>query len=1678
MASQTQLPNAYVTLLYSSDYLSGALNLVNSLRKTNSILGKYVCLVPHDHFNYFNPFQFNLLKKNFDYLIPIDILSTPNSNLNELIHSLKRFDLVYTLSKIHVFNLFDRFNTIIYLDSDVLVLNNLDHLFQYSANLNQSHNQIIASPDSGWPDIFNSGFLVLKPSPTIFNQLINIYYNSIKENSKLSFDGADQGLLNEFFNPIGNFNTALERDWFKLSFLYNVTPNANYEYNPAFVRFFNQINSIHFIGNNKPWNTPPSTINDQPNSDNENLNQKLINKWWDLWFQVYPNNSSANNLINQNCFNPYISNSIINKNVNNTIDIAINANTAIITNVDNGNQQYTPQIDTQLLTTSELLQNVSTFIHKDSPSQPSFDVSKDHLKDDLTDNSNDDSNDNPSLFSKPFIEPNITAPPSPPSPPKRNYKNDQVIIQLLLNPDTYKSFKTVDPVQKPTPIKDLKKSFQKYQVNEWDESTIKDPNYGKPAFIPSRDNSSHNIGIIKNYYLQLKKQQQQEIRDRQIREENERKKWLENERIAKENWLKNEQIAKDEWLRNEQLAKQKENATITKQQLLKNEQLAKDEWLRNEKLAKKIQIKNENENERIAKEEWLKNEKIAKDKENQRISRDEWLRNEKLAQDRENRRIAEENWLRNEQQAKDRENERIAREKWLRDEQRAKDEWLKNEKLAKQKENDRIAKEEWLRNEKLAKDEWLRNEELAKYNFLDPNKIDTNEDTKTINYQIENKPFIEKFEDKKPGCFQTQKFDSKIPDFLSMNILKESIAKEEWLRKEKEAKEQWLENERLAREEWIRKENEYKEKQQCFSKQRALRIKQEAIQTERRRKEEEEWLGNKKKADALKEEEEKQIQIEKNNLELQKQTIKQRERAHQLLKEKEEAEWLENERKAKEEWLSKEKLAREAWLQAEREENERKKWLDAERKSREIWLAQKEKDERDWLENERKTREEWLIRTAREEEQWLKNEKKAKEEWLERERKQREIQKQLEKERYLREETQRKEQERKDRELAEWLENERKAKEEWLKGERRFAGVQRLLAKQRILLEKKSIKSKISEISADLKTNDRNIKKTTAEEDFNKTGTEKAIPEKQLSSISTEEVIEETDAFSKTTKKDTEIKTDKDFPTKEKNFKTFNIEIKDFVDDNDFADDKDVLAEKDVIEDRDDIVKNKHTVSPKSESSDQEEKNRSISTESSKSSPDDISESNLDKNLVSTSKNEENKVNTSTVDVATEETNELDKEDTKGKIGETRKKDGELPRIFPWELQKNLPKPSRVFHDFSSSSNNSDSDSDSNSDSDADADVDANAVISSSADIPIQDESMFKNKDISNIDLEFDVTIHPWAKSKKFLKIVSSTSTKNKIENLPVPNSSLPSPRSEDVAEKSSILTMTNSPEFLDEMLITLSKSFLNLVTDFGDNEETDSDFSIDENQDLDNSKETDENESFNIEANHIETDGSRLDKLGVDTLETENQVQKKEILLKDDSINQKSPQNVLNSLSKYNFENSEQDDWDPNQQLENLIKHSVEVLIEKSNVQDAEKDKSVELNYDVFPGHSEDFGFESSENMILLEENKKLENDNNNSSASKKKTEKEDDEFNVVTEEEDSKEKLGKFKRNESFKQFLKYNFENNLNDQWNPEEQLDKLTKEKETVNSYVESADWTDKNDDENDFIYFKSTKKSSD
>ncbi|KAI9770097.1 MAG: glycogenin glucosyltransferase [Geoglossum simile] len=242
--------DAYCTLLTSDNYLPGALVLGHSLRDAGTKKKLAIAVVMDS----LRASSIAELKKLYDYVIPVERLTnkTP-ANL----YLMDRPDLVSSFTKIYLWRLL-QFRKIVYIDADAVATRAPDELFDLDANF-------AAAPDIGWPDCFNSGVMVFKPNMADFYSLLALAQRGI------SFDGADQGLLNTHF-----------RNWQRISFTYNVTPSGNYQYLPAFRHFGSNVSMVHFIGAEKPW-----MRGRDPGKEGSESYDELLGRWWSVYDRHY-----------------------------------------------------------------------------------------------------------------------------------------------------------------------------------------------------------------------------------------------------------------------------------------------------------------------------------------------------------------------------------------------------------------------------------------------------------------------------------------------------------------------------------------------------------------------------------------------------------------------------------------------------------------------------------------------------------------------------------------------------------------------------------------------------------------------------------------------------------------------------------------------------------------------------------------------------------------------------------------------------------------------------------------------------------------------------------------------------------------------------------------------------------------------------------------------------------------------------------------------------------------------------------------------------------------------------------------------------------------------------------------------------------------------------------------------
>lgn len=254
---------SWVTLATNDNYCVGALVLAASLRRVKTTRNLTILVTKG-----ITTSLMDQLGQVFDDVVTVDPLDSGDvANLSLM----DRPELGVTMTKLHCWTL-TQFTKCVFLDADTLVVNNSDDLFD--------REEFSAAPDAGWPDCFNSGVFVFRPSIETFKAILQ--FACVHG----SFDGGDQGLLNQYFS------TWATKDISKhLPFLYNMCSTATYTYQPAYKHFGSNVKIVHFLGSWKPWHVQFSPQGSMlPRNQNQHQDSKHLQLWWSIFnTDVKPN---------------------------------------------------------------------------------------------------------------------------------------------------------------------------------------------------------------------------------------------------------------------------------------------------------------------------------------------------------------------------------------------------------------------------------------------------------------------------------------------------------------------------------------------------------------------------------------------------------------------------------------------------------------------------------------------------------------------------------------------------------------------------------------------------------------------------------------------------------------------------------------------------------------------------------------------------------------------------------------------------------------------------------------------------------------------------------------------------------------------------------------------------------------------------------------------------------------------------------------------------------------------------------------------------------------------------------------------------------------------------------------------------------------------------------------------
>lgn len=151
-----------------------------------------------------------------------------------------------TLFKLKVFDL-TQFDKIVFLDSDMIVLKNLDHLFELP------HMSCVAAGQELHPEWvkLNSGLMVIEPNHEEYLGLEGLIESVYQERTAAGLGVGDQDVIQAYYDELWH-----KSEWLHLSGVYNTMLGyAGYLYQSGKIAGLNDIYVYHFAGKEKPWRT-------------------------------------------------------------------------------------------------------------------------------------------------------------------------------------------------------------------------------------------------------------------------------------------------------------------------------------------------------------------------------------------------------------------------------------------------------------------------------------------------------------------------------------------------------------------------------------------------------------------------------------------------------------------------------------------------------------------------------------------------------------------------------------------------------------------------------------------------------------------------------------------------------------------------------------------------------------------------------------------------------------------------------------------------------------------------------------------------------------------------------------------------------------------------------------------------------------------------------------------------------------------------------------------------------------------------------------------------------------------------------------------------------------------------------------------------------------------------------
>lgn len=222
---------AYITVISSIDYLDGIRTLLYSLKKVNS---QYPVVVAA-------PKGFDGSARSRIERWGGTLLEAEPVSLGNLAERNPRAYWNNTFFKLRIFDLIE-YEKLVYIDSDMIVLENLDHLFEREHISAVQGGKLIF----GWEDI-NSGLMVIEPNRKEYEELVSLIPLVCEGKIKENMGFGDQDVISYYYR---NINRKWEGEN-RLDERYNAMIRCIHE---LCVHYgYGNLKVIHFVGERKPW---------------------------------------------------------------------------------------------------------------------------------------------------------------------------------------------------------------------------------------------------------------------------------------------------------------------------------------------------------------------------------------------------------------------------------------------------------------------------------------------------------------------------------------------------------------------------------------------------------------------------------------------------------------------------------------------------------------------------------------------------------------------------------------------------------------------------------------------------------------------------------------------------------------------------------------------------------------------------------------------------------------------------------------------------------------------------------------------------------------------------------------------------------------------------------------------------------------------------------------------------------------------------------------------------------------------------------------------------------------------------------------------------------------------------------------------------------------------------------